>query len=417
MALLVFGKHLLWFHQNADGGTTFYYYNDAITWLAGALALLWLAWFLIRRYRRRLALRRPRRQTNYRLLKRVVKVKRDLSSRYLRPGFSNTIHAVGIGRVAGGNDYCIQVFVNDANQEWRIGAAANRLPATYRGVPVIMIEMPLASFLSDAIVSSVEAEQFSDGIREFQQIVIGGISGANAYLAGESGTIGYFCTRKSKLPRKKEIHLLSNSHVFADLSKTNIDDGDLIMQPSPGEPASNRPIASLVNFAALKFNDIKKPNYIDAAIARLWARHPHQPVIPLIGGVKGYVETQDIVLGETACKFGRTTGYTKGRLFSIYLDIWIHYDRRGQSAFFQDQLLIEPALPEFTKFVAKGDSGSLLVDDEQHAIGLIFGGMSTVPESTRGDEPATDEIQRIEGYGVANPMSEVLDKLKIELLV
>src|SRR5215213_1971040 len=147
MALLFFEKHLLWSHQNANGGTTFYYYNDAITWLALALALLWLTWFLIRRYRRGLALRRPARHTNYRLLKRVVKIKRDLSSRYLRAGFSNTIHAVGIGKVPGGNDYCIQVFVDDANQEWRIGAGATRLPARYRGVPIIMIEMPPGGLL------------------------------------------------------------------------------------------------------------------------------------------------------------------------------------------------------------------------------------------------------------------------------
>jgi hypothetical protein len=425
MALLAFGKHLLWSRTNADGGTTFYYYSDAITWVAGAIVLLLLTWLLVRRYRRARALRRPPRRLNG-LRKRVVKVKRDLSLRYLRPGFSNTIHAVGIGKVAGGNDYCIQVFVSDANQEWRIDAGATRLPARYRGVPVIMIEMPMAGFLYDATLSSMEAEQYTNGIREPQEIVIGGISGANANLTGQSGTIGYFCTRKIKLPRRMEIHLLSNSHVFADLRKTNIDEGDLIMQPSPGEPASNRPIASLVNFSTLKFNDIKEPNHIDAAIARLWASHPHKPVIPLIGAVKGYVKRKDIVIGETARKFGRTTGYTEGRVFSIYLDIWIHYDRTGQSAFFENQFLIEPTLPKFTKFVAKGDSGSLLVDAEQQAIGLIFGGMPGPPQATRdlpksdpipAGDPATDKPQRIEGYGVANPISEVLDRLKIELLV
>jgi hypothetical protein len=426
MALLAFGKHLLWSRTNGDGGTTFYYYHDAITWIAGAIVLLLLTWLLVSRYRRARALRRPARRSKNRLLKRVVKVKRDLSRRYLRPGFSNTIHAVGVGKVAGGNDYCIQVFVKDANQEWRIAAGPTRLPARYRGVPVIMIEMPMAGFLHDATLSLIEAAQYPNGIREPQEIVIGGISGANANLTGQSGTIGYFCTRKSKLPRRKEIHLLSNSHVFADLRKTNIDEGDLIMQPSPGEPASNRPIASLINFSALRFNDIKEPNQIDAAIARLWAPHSHKPVIPLIGSVKGYVERKDIVIGETARKFGRTTGYTEGHVFSIYLDIWIRYDRTGQSAFFENQFLIEPALPKFRKFVAKGDSGSLLVDAEQHAIGLIFGGISEAPELRRalpkpdpipvGDSD-TDKPQRIEGYGVANPISEVLQRLKIELLV
>ena len=125
-------------------------------------------------------------------------------------------------------------------------------------------------------------------------------------------------------------------------------------------------------------------------------------------------------------KFGRTTGYTEGRIFSIYLDIWIRYDRTGQSAFFQNQFLIEPALPGFSKFVSKGDSGSLVVDAEQHAIGLVFAGMSesqdsphALPnsEATVRIDPATNKPKRIEGYGVANPISEVLDRLKIELLV
>jgi hypothetical protein len=246
-------------------------------------------------------------------------------------------------------------------------------------------------------------------------------------LTGQSGTIGYFCTRKSKWPRRKEVYLLSNSHVFADLRKAKVDDGDLIMQPSPGEPASNRPIGALVNFSALKFDgDIKEPNHIDAAIARLWEPHQHKPVIPLIGAVKGYVAKKEIAIGEAARKFGRTTGYTEGRIFSIYLDIWIQYDRTGQAAFFQNQFLIEPATPTFTKFVDKGDSGSLVVDAKQYAIGLIFAGMSRAPESSTalpdieanaGSDPAPNKPKRIESYGVANPISEVLDRLKIELLV
>jgi hypothetical protein len=428
MFLFVLGKHLMWSSRNSSGGTNFYYYYDEITWVVGALALAWLIWFFVRRHRRARALRRPPRRTNYRLLKRIIKIKRELSSTYLRPGFSANIHAVGIGMLAGGVGYCIQVFINDANEEMWIGSGGAALPFTYRGVPVVLIEMPVAGFLSEAGLSSfAELDQYPNGIREQQEVIIGGISGAHTNLTGQSGTIGYFCTRKSKLPRRKEIHLLSNSHVFADLRKANVDDADLIMQPSPGEPASNRPIGALVNFSALKFDrDIKEPNHVDAAIARLWAPQRHKPVIPLIGAVKGYVLKKDIELGEAARKFGRTTGYTEGRIFSIYLDIWIRYDRTGQSAFFQNQFLIEPALPKFTKFVAKGDSGSLVVDAEQHAIGLIFAGTSGVPESPQslpniativGTDPAANQPRRIESYGVANPISEVLERLKIELLV
>src|SRR5258708_18897226 len=224
--------------------------------------------------------------------------------------------------------------------------------------------------------------QAEDGIRDHQKVIVGGISGANTNLTGQSGTIGYFCTRKSRLPRRKEVHLMSISHVFADLRNAKVDDGDLIMQPSPGEAGSNRPIGTLVNFFALKFDDISEPNHVDAAIARLWGPERHDPLIPLIGAVKGYVEKGDVEIGEAVRKFGRTTGYTEGRVFSIYLDIWIRYDRTGQSAFFQDQFLIEPALPEFTKFVAKGDSGSLVVDANQNGIWLIFAGPP--PRATPG---------------------------------
>jgi hypothetical protein len=66
------------------------------------------------------------------------------------------------------------------------------------------------------------------------------------------------------------------------------------------------------------------------------------------------------------------------------------------------------------------------VDAKQHAVGLIFGGMAEVPESlkdSKKSKPASsinvarNKPQRVESYGVANPISEVLDRLKIDLLV
>jgi hypothetical protein len=413
--------------SDGSGGTISYYYYDEVIWIVGALAFAWLAWFLVRIYRRALAMRRLPRRVDYRLLKRLVRIKTEFSAINLRPGFSRTIHAVGLGMLAGSDEYCIQVFISDVNEELWIGAGAATLPNRYRGVPVVFIEMPIAGFLSDTALSPVPAEQYPNGIREHQEVIIGGISGANTNLTGQSGTIGYFCTRKSKLLRRKDVHLLSNSHVFADLRRAKVDDSDLIMQPSPGEPASNRPIGALVNFSPLRFDgDVKEPNHIDAAIAKLWGPQQHKPVIPMIGAVTGHVAKQDVEIGEAVRKFGRTTGYTEGHIFSIYLDIWIRYDRTGQSAFFANQLLIEPTLPSFKKFVAKGDSGSLVVDSKQYAIGLIFAGMSeataSMPavsklNSPAGSDPGGDKLQRIESYGVANPISDVLDRLRIDLLV
>jgi hypothetical protein len=419
MLLLVLERRLLWVVTNADGGTTSYYYNDVITSALVGAALLTVIYFLVRGYLRARALRRPRRnhsRENHRLLRRTIKAKRELSRQYLRPGFSGTIHAVGIGRLLQG--YCIHVFVTDANQEWSAGSGATSLPGSYRGIPLVMIEMPVAEFLSETeTVPQTQSQLRLDGMRDRHEVIMGGLSGANTNLTGECGTIGYFCTCRSKLPRPKVVHLLSNSHVFVDLHRSSVDESDLIMQPSPAETASNRPIASLVTFSRLRFANMDHPNHVDAAIARLWSNSPHKFVIPLIGAIKGIVRKADIEPGEAARKSGRTTGYTEGHIFSISLDIWVRYDRAGQSAFFQDQFLIEPDVPAFTKFAAKGDSGSLVVDAKQHAIGLLFAGMGELPESlTTVPGPEARVIQRVESYGVANPISEVLDRLKIDLL-
>lgn len=171
--------------------------------------------------------------------------------------------------------------------------------------------------------------------------------------------------------------------------------------------------ASLVKFSPVTFDDIDRPNHIDAAIAKLWPPNPHKLVVPFVGAVKGYVKREHIELGETVCKFGRSTGRTTGHVSSICVDIWILYHRTGRSAIFEGQVLIEPDLPEFTNFARSGDSGSLVFDANQHALGLIFAG--------RTDSPAPREsvanVRRIQSYGVANPISEVLDLLKIELLI
>jgi hypothetical protein len=420
MFIAALERHLIW--RSADGLTA-RYYDDRITWVVAAVALAWVVWLVVRASVRARRMRRPPRRADYSLLRRVVKLKSELSQTLLRPGFSANIHAVGVGLTGGDvGEYCIQVFVADTTAEMWDGAGAETLPGDYRGVPLLLIEMPAAGLLSEARPDECAGwERYPGCIREPQEIIVGGISGANTNLTGESGTIGYFCTRRSRLPRRREVHILSNSHVFADLRKAAVDEGDIIMHPSPGEAATGRPVGALVNFSALRFGGgTSDPNHIDAALAKLWEPQRHRPLIPFVGAVKGYVPKGEVEVGEGARKFGRTTGYTEGRVFSIHMDIWVRYDRTGQSAFFDNQLLIEPSAPRFPKFVAKGDSGSLVVDDAQHAIGLIFAGTSELPPALSPSmeaAPAAEGPKRIEGYGVANPIGEVLDRLKIELVV
>ncbi len=425
MSLIFFEKYLIYSVETSQGRTDYYYY-DEITWVVGVLTLSWIAWFVIRRViRARKQIRGSDKSRNQkRSLRRIINAKNELSRRYLKKGVSENINAVGIGKTNG--EYCIQVFINSASEDILANSQADTVPAEYKGIPVLLIEMQEASFLGTE-VSKGSADQdkhiyFYSGetpppMRERRDVILGGISGANANLNGQSGTIGYFCKKKSLFPRKSDTYLLSNTHVFADLRKSEIDEHDLIVQPSPGEPEKSDPIGELINFSSIKLdNDVDDPNSVDAAVAKLWRNQEHQMLVPMIGGVKGYVKKDEVEVAEFARKFGRTTGFTTGNIFSIHLDIWIKYDRTGQKAFFKDQILIEPN-DDFEKFVDKGDSGSLVVDGENYASGLIFAGASGKLQTE--DALSEESVQvdaKVDGYGVANPISDVLRDLKLEFI-
>jgi hypothetical protein len=397
-------------------------YNTQITFVVAVIVLAWLVWFVIQRIMRANATRRKPEQSRDKSLKRIAKIKDELSSIWLRKGESKKIHGIGIGKLDNGEP-CIQIFINNSSSQMFENPPSDSIPNVYKNIPVVLIAMPQASFLSiDDTMSGFSSEEYRKLIREKQDVILGGISGANSNLDGECGTIGYFCRKKSLIPRKSEIYMLSNSHVFADLRKEIVDEHDLIMQPSPGESADSRSIGELERFSHPKLeNDTNDANLIDAAIAKLWKQEVHKPLIPMIGTVKGFVQKDDVKVSETARKFGRTTGFTSGKVYSVYLDIWVKYDRTGQSSFFRNQFLIEPDKNGYEKFVDKGDSGSLVVDGENYASGLIFAGANGNVEikdfsGNLSDEKEAKIIKNVKNYGVANPISDVINKLKIELL-
>ena len=386
-------------------------YSTAYTSIIIVLTLAWITYLFWRIYKRNKSFRRPNKNSNFKNLKKVIRCKDELSALWLRKNESKRIHAVGIGKLASG-EFCIQIFINNEKENLFENPPSNQIPNNYKNFPLVLIVMLQASFLTEEnYFAAFSKDEYKKLIRGEQEIITGGISGANANLNGEVGTIGYFVRRKSLLPRRRnESYLLSCSHVFADLRKTVIDEQDLILQPSPGESANSRAIAELTNFAHPKLeNDTNDANFVDAAIAKIFRQQTCKPLIPMIGEVKGFAEKQTVEIGEPSCKFGRTTGFTAGIMFSIYLDIWIKYDRTGQASFFKNQFLIEPDKPNYERFVDKGDSGSFLVDGENYATGLIFAGANGKIEEQK------DSIKQINNYGVANPLSDVLSKLKIEL--
>lgn len=393
-------------------------YNTTMIVVVAVLVFVWILWNIYQRWRENKAKKRPSKQIFNRNIKKIVKVKNELTASWLKKGNSKRIHAIGIGKLENG-EFCIQVFINNSSENLFENDTNQQIPDNFRGIPLVLIKMPQASFLSQEFYSpEFTREEYKKLIRDKQEVIMGGISGANSNLNGEFGTIGYFCRKKSLLQRKSDVYMLSNSHVFADLRKGIVDEHDLIMQPSPGESAASRPIGILQHFAHPKLeNDVDEANFVDAAIAKLWTNQEiHKPIIPMIGNIRGFVEKEDVELDENCRKFGRTTGFTRGKVFSIYLDIWVKFDRTGQSSFFREQFLIEHEKDFCQKFVDKGDSGSIVVDDQNYVSGLIFAGANGDIELKISPDDETKFYKTVTNYGVANPFSVVLKKLNIELL-
>jgi hypothetical protein len=98
-------------------------------------------------------------------------------------------------------------------------------------------------------------------------------------------------------------------------------------------------------------------------------------------------------INQAVKKSGRTTGLTRSKISGLNATVSVAYDNEcaGGAAFtktFTGQIIISN---RGSKFIAGGDSGSLMVEDvttSPRAVGLLFAGSSTL--------------------AVANPIGEVL---------
>ncbi len=188
------------------------------------------------------------------------------------------------------------------------------------------------------------------------------------------------------------VHLLSNNHVLAAVNAAEI--GDVIVAPGPADGGLNaRRIATLTAFETMH---AASANLIDGAVAQLDA--PVQITLTTPEGLTpgGALGIDDIDDGLAVTKVGRTTGVTRGRVTAVELDgVRVNYGRPGVFSFDNQ---IEIKTDDGTPFSRPGDSGSLIVtdDDEHLAVGLLFAGGDT--------------------HTFANPIETVLDILDVSLL-
>ncbi len=168
--------------------------------------------------------------------------------------------------------------------------------------------------------------------------------------------------------------ILSNNHVLANSNQGK--PGDLILQPGSFDggvfPADG--VAALERFEPITFGPRRtlpgRYNLVDAAVARpTFTRNAIASIIGLVipRGI------DQAFIGSQVIKAGRTTQVTTGRVLGVNATFVIGpYDTDGTKfAQFRHQIFT-------TAMGAPGDSGSLLMDSNLNAVGLLFAGSSQI---------------------------------------
>jgi hypothetical protein len=188
---------------------------------------------------------------------------------------------------------------------------------------------------------------------------------------------------------------LSNYHVFesdifAGGNSTVAANGDPIIQPALIDVGCNASNAQAVA-ALVKSSSLPKSN-VDASIAQVVTGMVQSDgAILEIGTISS--QTVAASLNQAVKKSGRTTRLTRSKISGLNGTVSVAYDDEcaGDRAFtktFTGQIIISNRA---SKFLAGGDSGSLMVEDvatNPRAVGLLFAGSSSL--------------------AVANPINEVL---------
>ncbi|MDQ3119110.1 MAG: S1 family peptidase [Verrucomicrobiota bacterium] len=199
---------------------------------------------------------------------------------------------------------------------------------------------------------------------------------ANGYCCG--GTLG------SLVLIGGQQHILSNYHVLeADIvsggNGTVATTGDSVIQPGLIDinctAANGQSVATLVKKSALPNSNV------DCAVAKVTSG-----MVSTTGAILeiGPISSQTIgaSIGQAVKKSGRTTGLTRSSISGLNATISVAYDNEcaGGAAFtktFTGQIVISN---KGSRFLAGGDSGSLMVEDtatSPRAVGLLYAGSSS----------------------------------------
>ncbi|UYK83753.1 hypothetical protein NG827_14940 [Xanthomonas sacchari] len=183
------------------------------------------------------------------------------------------------------------------------------------------------------------------------------IGSSIANLAGTAGTLGLIVRKTQSSGR----FILSNHHVLVG------DNTSDIVQPGPADHGSSRHrVATLAGYEPISFD---QTNYIDAAIAEIDTNLSDNGNALIDGRTISRISTPPLRRAKVS-KIGRTTGHTTGTVRAS----GVHHVKVKWSntvTFFSDCIEITGDNGPFSQ---SGDSGSVILDENMSAVGLLFAG-------------------------------------------
>lgn len=283
-----------------------------------------------------------------------------------------------LGTAAGldeNGEVAIVVYVNQHGKG--MSEIVRALPKKIKGVPIsVEITEPFRALIAKASRGGV-----SHTAKQTPPIQLGTSGGwgydlANGYCCG--GTLG------SLIQINGLQYILSNYHIFAsDIvpggNNRVATDGDPIIQPGLIDAGCNASNAQ--NVALLEADRSLPLSNVDAGIAQVIPGMVRSDgAILEIGTISA--EPIPASIGQPVKKSGRTTGLTRSVVSGLNATVSVLYDDEcaGDAAFtkiFTGQIVIKNT---GSKFIAGGDSGSLMVEDVKanpNPVGLLFAGSNT----------------------------------------
>lgn len=286
------------------------------------------------------------------------------------------------------------VTVKEKKDEFEL-ASSDVVPKSIDGVDTIVRDF-----------GDIKAQNESEVYKEKTRPLKGGIS--FGLENGPSGTLGV------SLESENRFYLLSNNHVIADTNDAQI--GSDLIQPASADSERRNYCGELERYVKISFKENplfpksglfsklcqfftgffgrddssskiietnSKYNQVDCALGQLRSCSTKINELLNVGKIRGIRKPE---LGMPVKKVGRTSGVTRGQIIQIDATIEVGFSF-GRKAMFEDQIVTTP-------ISSPGDSGSVVLDEDNYLVGLLFSGSEKVT--------------------ILNPIDLVFDNLNID---